>query len=198
MHLPLLLRMPSAEFAGLRLNALTQPRDLLATIFGAQADKDATQRGHSLWPLIRGETQQIRAHAMTALRKGEEGERALRTLEWAFLLPMQDATRGPQLFVKPDDRWEVNDVRQHHLELGRRWKRFSARSRFSHRPATMRQARNDKSELFFGGDRRQLCGLGMETAQVFGDRAQRLELSAIVGTILPLQCIEQLFESGRM
>jgi hypothetical protein len=25
--------------------------------------------------------------------------------------------RGPQLYVKPDDRWEVNDVRQHHLEV---------------------------------------------------------------------------------
>jgi hypothetical protein len=39
----------------------------------------------------------------------------LRTPEWSFLLPVQ-SPRPPQLFVKPDDRWEVNNVYQHHLE----------------------------------------------------------------------------------
>lgn len=29
-----------------------------------------------------------------------------------------DPPRRPRLYVKPDDRWEVNDVIQHHLELG--------------------------------------------------------------------------------
>jgi hypothetical protein len=48
-------------------------------------------------------------------------EYALHTLEWGFLLPEGTAAelprRGPQLYVKPDDRWEVNNVLQHHLEL---------------------------------------------------------------------------------
>jgi hypothetical protein len=42
----------------------------------------------------------------------------LRTPEWSFVLPAarsQDST--PRLYVRPDDHWEVNDVRQHHLEL---------------------------------------------------------------------------------
>ena len=29
-----------------------------------------------------------------------------------------DESRAAQLYVKPDDRWEVNNVLQHHLELG--------------------------------------------------------------------------------
>ena len=32
-------------------------------------------------------------------------------------VPADDAPRGPQLYVKPDDRWEVNDLRQHNLDL---------------------------------------------------------------------------------
>ena len=30
--------------------------------------------------------------------------------------PAADPPRTPQLFVKPDDRWEVNDLRQQNLE----------------------------------------------------------------------------------
>jgi hypothetical protein len=44
----------------------------------------------------------------------------LRSPEWLSLLPRQqpveDVPRAAQLFVKPDDRWEVNDVRHHHVE----------------------------------------------------------------------------------
>jgi hypothetical protein len=32
-------------------------------------------------------------------------------------VPAGDPPRPPQLYVKPDDRWEINDLRQHHLEL---------------------------------------------------------------------------------
>jgi hypothetical protein len=28
-----------------------------------------------------------------------------------------DPSRDPQLYVKPDDRWEVNNVLQHHPDL---------------------------------------------------------------------------------
>jgi hypothetical protein len=56
------------------------------------------------------------------LQSGEVIEWALRTPEWGFLLPVQPAAdhppRLPQLYVKPDDRWEVNHVLQHHLEWG--------------------------------------------------------------------------------
>jgi hypothetical protein len=58
------------------------------------------------------------------LRIGEREEWALRTPEWSFLLPVaapvDDLPRSAQLYVKPDDRWEVNNVLQHHLELAER------------------------------------------------------------------------------
>jgi len=47
-------------------------------------------------------------------------EVALRTERHALLLPLSvpdaDDPRGPMLFEKPDDRWEVNDVRQANLD----------------------------------------------------------------------------------
>jgi arylsulfatase A-like enzyme len=116
-HLPLLLRLPQGERAGLRLNALTQPVDLFATFLKMLGGSEPLGHGHDLWPLIRGDVKQVRAHACTALRLGDEEEWALRTLDWALMLPIQNSSRSPRLFVKPDDRWEVNDVRQHHLEL---------------------------------------------------------------------------------
>jgi hypothetical protein len=40
--------------------------------------------------------------------------------EWALLLPAGTADgppHGPQLYLRPDDRREVNNVLHHHLEL---------------------------------------------------------------------------------
>jgi len=55
------------------------------------------------------------------MSSGNAVEWALRARNWAFLLPVAvplgEAARQAQLYVKPDDRWEVNDLRQHHLEL---------------------------------------------------------------------------------
>jgi arylsulfatase A-like enzyme len=120
-HVPLILRLPGAAEAGLRLSALTQPVDLLPTILAALDLPPAETHGFNLLPLIRGEMEQVRPHACSGLAIGDSVEWSLRTPEWAYLLPLStpsnDPPREPQLFVKPDDRWEVNDVRQHHLEL---------------------------------------------------------------------------------
>jgi arylsulfatase A-like enzyme len=120
-HLPLIVRLPEGAQAGRHVNALTQAVDLAPTLAEwFQAPLSGTQGG-SLLPLVRGEIEAIRLYACAALQVGEAIEYALRTLEWAFLLPVQAsadaATRAPQLYVKPDDRWEVNNVLQHHLEL---------------------------------------------------------------------------------
>lgn len=116
-HVPLLIRFPSQQHAGLRIQALTQPPDLLKTLQPGAAGGS----GHDLMPLLRHETESVRPHACTALQIGGSIEWSLRTAEWAFLLPIQvpegDVPRAPQLYVKPADRWEVNDVRQHNPEL---------------------------------------------------------------------------------
>ncbi len=124
-HLPLLLRLPPAlaagrEGKGLRVGALTQSADLAATLldaFGAPPPDGA--HGHSLLPLAREEVDAVRPYACCGLRSGAAAEWCLRTPEWSFLMPAPapgDAPRGPQLYARPDDRWEVNDVLQHHPE----------------------------------------------------------------------------------
>jgi arylsulfatase A-like enzyme len=119
-HLPLVLCLPGREEAGRRVPDLTQPADLMPTLlelFGLPAAAEV--HGHSLLPLARGRAETVRAYACSGLRRGDGLEWALRTPEWAFLLPLGPPGK-PQLYVKPDDRWEVNDVLQHHLDLAER------------------------------------------------------------------------------
>ena len=77
--------------------------------------------------LIRGEVSQVRPYACSLLRTGSGEEWALRTLEWAFFLQEcspHDSPRRVQLFAKPEDRWEVNDVSQHHQELAEEMEKY--------------------------------------------------------------------------
>jgi arylsulfatase A-like enzyme len=123
-HLPLLVRLPGAAEAGRRVAALTQSVDLPPTLLDAFGLPAADVHGHSLLPLLRGQAEEVREYACSALEAGGAVEWALRTPEWCFLLPVRqgegEPARAPQLYVKPDDRCEMNDVRQHHLELAER------------------------------------------------------------------------------
>jgi arylsulfatase A-like enzyme len=117
-HVPLLLRLPGT--VPRRLDALTQAVDLaptLAALFGVSLPG---AQGHDLLPLARGKVAALREYACSAVQAGEAVEWCLRTADFALLVPVRpaddDAGRLPQLYVKPDDRWEVNDVAQHHLE----------------------------------------------------------------------------------
>jgi hypothetical protein len=53
-------------------------------------------------PLLRQETDALRDRLCLA---GGNGQRAIRTPAWHFR-----AGDEPELFAKPDDRWEVNNV----------------------------------------------------------------------------------------
>jgi arylsulfatase A-like enzyme len=119
-HLPLLVRLPGAAGSGRRVLVLTQAVDLAATLAAAFGVSLPTSHGHNLLALARGEGQPVRTYACAGLEVGGAIEWALRTPDWAFLLPLP-APAGPpgepRLYVKPDDRCEVNNVLQHHLEL---------------------------------------------------------------------------------
>jgi arylsulfatase A-like enzyme len=120
-HLPLLMRLPRGERPGLRVDGLTQPVDLFTTFLEFLAITPPPSHSRSLWPLIRDEVNQIRLHAYSGIRSDFAVEWALRSRDWALVLPVascpEDSSRQGQLYAKPEDRWEVNDVRQHHLEL---------------------------------------------------------------------------------
>ena len=118
-HLPLLLRLPGA--LPRHVPTFTQPADLaptLAELLGVKVGEGIS--GKSLLPLARGEVQEVRPYAISGLCMEGEAEWALRTPEWAFLLPHateeEETGRTPALYVKPDDRWEVHDVRSLHLD----------------------------------------------------------------------------------
>ena len=109
-HLPLIVRFADRRRAGERITALTQPSDLVATLRSLLELPASSTAGHDLMPLVRGEIESLRPSALSV--HGESA--ALRTPEWALLRAAESASR---LFVKPDDRWEVNDVAQHHPEV---------------------------------------------------------------------------------
>jgi arylsulfatase A-like enzyme len=120
-HIPLIIRLPGENAVGRRIAALTQPGDLMPTVLEALAIATPPTHGSSLLPLIRGQQDRIRDFVCSGLRIEDALEWALRTADWAFLLPEFqggiDPTRDRQLYVKPDDRWEVNNVWQHHPEV---------------------------------------------------------------------------------
>jgi arylsulfatase A-like enzyme len=119
-HLPLLMRLPRGEQAGRRVPALTQPVDLAPALLEAFGLPAAPVHGYSLLPLARGTAEKVRDYACSGLRVGEAVGWALRAPGWALLLPPHGQEGGAagaaQLYVKPDDRWELNNVAQHHPE----------------------------------------------------------------------------------
>jgi arylsulfatase A-like enzyme len=110
-HLPLLVRLPGGAEAGRRVAGLTQAVDLAPTLAEAFGLRVPDAHGRSLRPLLRGTAENVRDYAVT-----EAAGLCLRTPEWALLLPPAETGGKPQLFVKSEDRSEVNDVTQHHLE----------------------------------------------------------------------------------
>jgi arylsulfatase A-like enzyme len=115
-RVPLVVRLPDAEHAGRRVDALTQPGDLGPTLAGWFGGGTV-----GLQPLISGEVEAIREFAVSTLAIGPATEWAIRTPEWTLLLPVtphpDDDPRPPLLFRKPDDGWEVFDVRSQFPEV---------------------------------------------------------------------------------
>lgn len=119
-HVPLIVRLPGGAEAGRHVPALTQALDLMPTLLELFQLPPAPVDGHSLLPLTTGRCETVRPFACAGLQIDRAIEWALRTPEWAFLLPVAaeagDLPRRPRLYVKPDDRWEVNDVVQQYWE----------------------------------------------------------------------------------
>ena len=118
-HTPLMIRTPKGEFGGTRSPALVQTVDLLPTVLSALGALPAEAvHGHDLLPIVRGERHSVRDFACLGM---DAEEFAIRTPEWHFILPVEvdpdDPPRGPQLFRKPDDRWEQNDVFHENPEI---------------------------------------------------------------------------------
>jgi hypothetical protein len=109
-HLPLMVRLPNGERAGMRVSSFTQPADVGTMLRG-------------FFGLPGGCAEPIgRERAITGLRRDGRLVWGYRTPGWYMMLAGQSGG-DPQLFVKPDDRWEVNDVRLRHQDLAEEMER---------------------------------------------------------------------------
>jgi hypothetical protein len=105
LHVPLLIHLSNQRHSAVRLQTLSQPADLFATLADwLRLEADAQGRWQrSLLQLAEDE-----AMAQTQAAFSLAGdERSVRTPAWFF----RDGRSGsPSLYYKPDDRWEVNEV----------------------------------------------------------------------------------------
>jgi arylsulfatase A-like enzyme len=103
-HVPLMLRFGDLANAAGRSQALVEPADLWATLldYWQIAERPQSPSAASLLPTIRQETEELRDRLCIA---GINTERAIRTPAWYLRMAAE-----PELFAKPDDRWEVNNV----------------------------------------------------------------------------------------
>ncbi len=80
----------------------------------------ATRRplhGHDLLPLIRGEQTKVRDYACMGM---DVAEFAIRTHLWHLIVPIEndpDEPRTAELFRKPEDRWDQNNVIDQNIEV---------------------------------------------------------------------------------
>jgi arylsulfatase A-like enzyme len=117
-HTPLIVRMPGASHGGVRHQALVQTVDLLPTVLAAlgMPPADAVQ-GHDLLPLVRGEQTKVRDYACLGM---DVEEFAIRTHLWHLIVPVEpdpDLSRSQELYRKPEDRWDQNNVIGQHPEV---------------------------------------------------------------------------------
>jgi arylsulfatase A-like enzyme len=107
-HVPLVLRFPDGTAAGrlgaaARSQALVEPADLWATFLDRwRIAAPPSPTGVSLLPLVREEPVATRDRLVVA---GPGQERAIRTPAWYLR-----KAEPPELYAKPDDLWDVNNV----------------------------------------------------------------------------------------
>ena len=123
LYVPLFVRFPDRAAAAQRTQALVEPADLWAALWqylvlpspfgrgaGGEGNLPRSPTALSWLPIIAQEEATPRHDRLCMA--GLNNERAIRTPAW-FL---RSAGEG-ELFVKPDDRWEVNNVSNRCLEI---------------------------------------------------------------------------------
>lgn len=109
LHVPWLLRMPNElGEPPPRFTGLSQPFDLAATLldwFGMENYGD----GLSVLAL---RSRECSAHRHVVFVRDDEGQQVVRTPAWMLRQKLAEGSSSPitQLYTKPDDRWEINDV----------------------------------------------------------------------------------------
>lgn len=113
LQVPLLIRRPGAADGLARVQGLARLGDVLPTII--ETFRIACEKGNAL-NLLTAPLREARQYVLSGL----DDQRCLRTSHWSLRYHLPDAETPldqidsepmvPELFVKPDDRWEVNNV----------------------------------------------------------------------------------------
>ncbi len=102
-HVPWMMRFPDGLGAGARSQQLIEPADLWASVLDWwKLAPPPSPTACSLLPLVR-QTPAIKRDRLCV--RGPGSQRAIRTPAWYLRVADE-----PELFVKSDDRWEVNNV----------------------------------------------------------------------------------------
>ncbi len=108
-HVPLMMRLPDGQGATARTAALVEPSDLWSTLLAWwRVAPPEAPTARDLLPLVREEVDALRDRLLLI----DEGfQQAIRTPAW-YLRASGSIEDGSEikLYVKPDDRWEVNNV----------------------------------------------------------------------------------------
>jgi len=93
---------------------------VLATIYQCLLGQSPTELpGDHLVRYTQGSAGRFRDYAVTELFDDQEQllEAALRTQYWNAVIPLDDSERAVQLFRKPEDRWDMNNVTSEHADV---------------------------------------------------------------------------------
>jgi arylsulfatase A-like enzyme len=108
LHVPLFVRLPDFAGALARTHKLIQPCDLVATLrdwLALPADNRPGLR-QSLLSIVSGQLTPTRPLAVAK----SLDQRAIRSPAWFLRESIVEGQTSRELFAKPDDRWEVNEV----------------------------------------------------------------------------------------
>lgn len=111
-HVPLIVRVPGSDQQGSRRQTLTQAVDIAPTLadwFGIQFD-ESERTGKSLRPLIDGRTTALRERVFM----GHAATQAVRDADFCLI---RSETAPPQLFLKPEDRYEQADAAREYPDV---------------------------------------------------------------------------------
>ena len=106
-NLPWLIRDPSAGCTALRSAALVQPCDWYATLLDWFEISLPAARLINLMGIMKGDCDGAREFVVM---HNDSGHSAIRTPAWFMCGGGVGGQQSEQLFAKPDDFWEVNDV----------------------------------------------------------------------------------------
>ena len=113
LHVPLVMRLAASAVAPPRAAAIVQPADLPAALLDWFNVNRAEADGPTLLNPIAAS---IDASSSRALATDAEGTIAIRTASWFFKATAQTSEAGQtaparvELYSKPDDRWEANEI----------------------------------------------------------------------------------------